>query len=741
MTIWDILSRLEGVKSHGDWYEACCPVPEHGDEHASLTVSLGDTGILLNCHADCTFDAICGALQAHPSELFYENSRNGTAPRREIAATYDYTDEEGRLLFQAVRYIPKDFRQRRPGENGDWIWDLKQTRRVLYHLPRLLSAVAKGVTIWIVEGEKDVHALEEMGFAATTNPMGAGKGKWLTTFSDTLAHACVVILPDRDAEGEEHAERIARSLEGTVESVRVIRLPGLPKGGDVSDWIRAGGTKDELVQLARETPVWTRADERDPLMDAMQPPPPADTPELMALPDPYPRTDLGNAHRLVDRHGVNLRWCEAWQTWLIWDGKRWTRDPNLGAERYAHETVEAMYRAAWKIDDTDQQKEFSKFALTSQGGQRIQAMLRCARALQEVAGVPDQFDVNDWTFNVFNGTVDLLNGALLPHRREDYITRLAPVVCDPLEECPLWLSFLNTIFQGNEELIGFLQRACGYALAGTARERCLFVLWGSGDNGKSTFLELLRDLMGDYGHKMPKEVVSEMSRRGGQANPDVAALKGKRFCYFSETTTGGRLSEAFIKELTGNEAIWARDVYEKGFNFVPQFKIFLGTNHKPRIIDPGKAFWNRVRLIPFTYSIPKAEQDPGFKDRLWEERSGILNWMLAGAREWLANGLQVPAIVEAATAQYREEQDTLGQFVAECCVADPLGQMKTRQKEVYDRYVAWCSENHESFVMKSREFRDRMIDRGFRCDVSTGGFPYLFGIGLQVDNNRGDLFS
>jgi putative DNA primase/helicase len=457
----------------------------------------------------------------------------------------------------------------------------------------------------------------------------------------------------------------------------------------------------------------------------------------MVLPDPYPRTDLGNAHRLVDRHGENLRWCEAWQTWLVWDGRRWARDPDLASERYAHETVEAMLRGAVDIPDDDQRKAFLRFAITSQGRGRIQAMLGCARPFREVATVPDQYDVSDWSFNMASGTLDLRTGEHLGHRREDYLTQIVPVAFDPRARCPLWEEFLGTIFQKNEDLIGFIQRACGYALAGTSRERCMFVLWGSGDNGKSTFLELLRDLMGDYGHKMPKEVVTEMARRGGQANPDVAALRGKRFCYFSETTTGGRLSEAFIKELTGNEAIWARDLYEKGFNFVPQFKLFLATNHKPRIIDAGKAFWNRVRLIPFTYSIPRTEQDPALKDRLWEERSGILNWMLAGCREWLANGLQVPAIVEAATQEYREEQDTLAQFMAECCIVGPLP-MQTRQKAVYDRYVAWCQETHERHIMRSKEFRDRMIDRGFRCEVSTGGFPYFYGLGLEVESNRED---
>lgn len=243
----NVLGRLEGVKSHNGYYMALCP--GHDDSKASLSVGQGDDGrVLVKCHAGCSTDDVLRAVSLTRADLFPH--RNGTNGHRNIAETYDYTDEAGNLLFQAVRYEPKGFSQRKPDGGGGWIYQgifKNGTRPVLYRLPKVLEAVCKGTPVWVVEGEKDVHRLEREGLTATTSPMGAGK--WRDPYSDALAGANVKIVPDNDGPGRKHARKVARSLHGKAASVSIMEPPGLPEGKDVSDWFAGGGTAEELVNL------------------------------------------------------------------------------------------------------------------------------------------------------------------------------------------------------------------------------------------------------------------------------------------------------------------------------------------------------------------------------------------------------------------------------------------------------------------------------------------------------------
>ena len=251
-----VLERLDGVRQVGDGsYEGSCPHDEHGkrrgDVHPSLSVKEGDDGrALLNCHAGCPTEEILPAIDLSMSDLFERREDITSNGSRKIVAAYDYTDDAGNLLFQSVRYEPKDFSQRKPDGNGGWIYKgifKNGTRPVLYRLPKVMEAVHERRTIWVVEGEKDVHLLEREGLTATTNPMGAGK--WRDAFSDALAGADVRIVPDNDSAGREHARKVAGSLRGKAREVRIIELPGLPVGGDVSDFFDGGGSVEELQSL------------------------------------------------------------------------------------------------------------------------------------------------------------------------------------------------------------------------------------------------------------------------------------------------------------------------------------------------------------------------------------------------------------------------------------------------------------------------------------------------------------
>lgn len=244
-----ILAQLKGVKCGNGQRTAKCPA--HDDQRNSLSIAEGEDGkVLLTCHAGCTLESIVAAIGLEMKDLFPDvgkSAKKSSGP--EIVATYDYVDEAGKRLYQVVRYQPKDFRQRKPNGKDGWTWKLSDVRRVPYHLPQLIKAVADGNLIFVVEGEKDVAALEKLGLVATCNAGGAGK--WLDSHSKSLRGAHVAILPDNDEPGRKHAEAVKKSLKGIAASVKVIYLPGLPDKGDVSDWVAAGGTAEELKALVK----------------------------------------------------------------------------------------------------------------------------------------------------------------------------------------------------------------------------------------------------------------------------------------------------------------------------------------------------------------------------------------------------------------------------------------------------------------------------------------------------------
>ncbi len=263
-TLSDILNRLQGVRKSPNGHEARCPA--HDDRRQSLSIALGENGcVLLKCHAGCAVPQICAALDITVKDLFPQNLSRTELPRRpnptrsdagqRIAATYDYVDKTGTVLFQVVRLEPKDFRQRRRDANGDWVWNLEGVHRVLYRLPEVLQAIARHEPVLIVEGEQDADQLRAQGFVATCNPMGAGK--WNPAYTATLRGAQAILIPDKDKPGREHAQAVAEALRDACESVKLLELPNLNGRAvkDATDYLRAGGTAETLRALiARALP-------------------------------------------------------------------------------------------------------------------------------------------------------------------------------------------------------------------------------------------------------------------------------------------------------------------------------------------------------------------------------------------------------------------------------------------------------------------------------------------------------
>jgi len=419
----------------------------------------------------------------------------------------------------------------------------------------------------------------------------------------------------------------------------------------------------------------------------------------------YNLTDLGNAERFVADHGDDVLYCYPWRKWLVRGGARWVRDEAGRVHKLAKGRVRGIYREASDADDEDRRKALAKHAAASESETRIRAMVELAKS--EVPVAPEELDANPWVLNVLNGTIDLRTGELREHRREDLITKLAPVEYDPAATAPTWEAFLERVLPG-DELRAFVQRAAGYSATGDTSEQCMFIHHGPGANGKSTFQETLAAALGDYAMRTPTETLL-VKRSGGVPN-DVARLKGARFVTASETEEGRRLAESLVKDLTGQDTISARFMWAEWFDFKPTHALHLSTNHKPEIRGTDPAIWRRIRLIPWAVTIPPAEQDRKLSEKLRGELPGVLAWIVRGCLQWQREGLQAPEEVRQATKAYRAEMDVLAAFLADCCVRDE--DEEAFAGELWGAWKRWCEETGEHAGTQKR-FGGRLAERGF----------------------------
>lgn len=401
-------------------------------------------------------------------------------------------------------------------------------------------------------------------------------------------------------------------------------------------------------------------------------------------------TDLGNARRFVQQFHRDVRHVKSWRRpWLIWDGARWAPDETGEADRLAKNTVKAIYQEAGRLSNSEQHDALVKHAIRSESASRIRSILELASTEPEIALISDVLDADPWLLNVENGTIDLRTGGMKPARRQDLITKMAPVAYDESADHPRWSRFLEDICAGNEELMLYLQRAVGYACTGDVREQCLFFCYGTGQNGKSTFIEIIHELLGTYAQQA--EFSSFLQRRGEGPRNDLARMRGTRFVSAVEAPGDRSFDESILKQLTGGDTITARRLYEEFFEFRPTHKIFLAANHKPHVSEQSEAFWRRIRLIPFTVYIPPEKRDLDLKKNLTNELSGILNWVIQGCLDWQREGLQEPDVVRKATRSYREEEDLLGEFIEAMCEIEPRSWSPT--SDLYQGFVTWWRES------------------------------------------------
>lgn len=423
-----------------------------------------------------------------------------------------------------------------------------------------------------------------------------------------------------------------------------------------------------------------------------------------------PTTDYGNAQRLVVRHGHDLRFAKA-LGWLVWDGRRWKPNDIGEVERRAKHTVRKLYAEADRSEDKSKRKALAAWAAQCESAFRIRNMIELAWSEPGIAVTADQFDRHPYLLNVANGTIDLRTGELREHRRQDYLTKIIPHRYDAAATCDGWRKFLDRIFADNKRLISFVQRAGGYSLTGDCGERVLFLLHGTGANGKTVLVEVMRGVLGDYSMRTPAQTL--MMKRGDSIPNDVARLRGARFVTASETDDNRRFAEALIKDLTGGDTIAARFMRREWFEFQPEFKLWLATNHKPIVRGTDDAVWDRIPLIPFTVSIPRAERDKDLKGKLLAEAEGILAWLVDGCLAGQGRGLDFPPEVIAATAEYRAEMDTLGTFIDERCIV--AEQAICGAGELYEAFTKWSEQAGERAISQ-RAFGLRLRERDFDND-------------------------
>jgi putative DNA primase/helicase len=440
-------------------------------------------------------------------------------------------------------------------------------------------------------------------------------------------------------------------------------------------------------------------------------------------------TELGLARRFVRLVGRDYRFVPATRTWLAWAETHWARAQGGEVERAGKQVVESLWIEVAAETDPDRQRALAKFALVAQSARSIRNMLALAETELGIALPPDALDRDPWLLNCLNGTLEQRGFPhLRAHRREDLITKCLPVPYDPDAPCPTWLDFLDRIFGGKQDLIRFVQRAIGYSLVGEIRDQVLLLCWGTGANGKSTLLQAIAALLGDYAATLAAETLLARKSDAALVLNDLSTLQGARFVIAVESDMGRRLAEARVKQLTSVEAIKVKRLFADVYSIAPSFKLWIATNHKPRITGTDHAIWRRIRLIPFDIAIPDDEQDHGLGAKLETERAGILAWAVQGCLGWQAEGLGAPQEIREATAAYREQMDNMASFIAERCVEEKGAQVTAT--DLYDAFAAWSKRDNEPLVPK-RTFGMLLQERGFTQSRSPKSRKWI-GLRLQT---------
>lgn len=436
--------------------------------------------------------------------------------------------------------------------------------------------------------------------------------------------------------------------------------------------------------------------------------------------------DTGNADRMMDQYGKYIKYSYVDNDWYFYNGSYWETDNKGMIAKFADDVVDNLKHekiaVAPDVDPEDAQEKWQQFVKKSR--QHTQKKNFVEETKHRVPVLHGEFDKDPMLLNAVNGYVDLSNGILQDHDITKMFSQQSNVEYSDTTDCPTWISFLNQIFDSNQSVINYIQKAVGYSATGSTDEQVMFILFGSGRNGKSVFINTIAKILGTYAKSMNAQSIMVRGNDSG-ANSDIARLEGARLVTSTEPNEGVRLDEGLVKQLTGGDTVTARFLYGKEFEFNPQFKLWLATNHKPIIRGTDDGIWRRLMMVPFEVQIPQDKVDKKLDDKLWSEAVGILNWIVDGAIKWQKEGLNPPAEITKASKEYRDEMDVITLFVSECCEIG--GEYQAPAGELFQKYKEWAKDNSE-YSMSKQKFGKEMKQK-FEYKRSRQGIFYQ---GLKI---------
>lgn len=723
-----VLSFFPDAKPTGKGWMTRCPA--HDDQNPSLWIHEdNDQNVHLKCFAGCASKAVRDAVGLH----YYDT----LAVRHD--RVYHYTDAEGHPLFDVVLFHNLDFKSGKKvfgqgvPESIGWNWGIvgKGIKTVLYRLPEVVEAVRSGQTIFIAEGEKDVETLRRMDFVATTNPGGAGK--WSKDYSKYLKGADVVLLFDNDEAGHKHRDLLLTSLQGVASRLRV--LPPFPQK-DVSDWIGDGGTPDAFRRMVEEAPVHQsnghgavilseapHNEESTIIHDESQKELVA--PSSVSISRPINghadasamedariyeslsnevkqvflnanHTDIGYAECLVALYGNRIRFASSpgaqKGSWLVWNGSYWEENAIM-VRKFATQVARLRVMAGTYGNKPELVKH-----------KAIKFVIDTMRAAEQSCWIDRACLDQGNLLPLKNATINLDKLEVYEPRREDYQTYCLEYEYNHKADCPRVKKFLSEIIitedgaTDNDLLIEF-QKWAGYALTTHVREEIFPLLWGTGANGKSKLLELLRLSMGRFATAVDSRAFeADFQDDKGRV---VASFFKKRLIIANETEKHKRLKTSFVKRLTGGDTLTGSPMYQDRIEFEPTHKILFAFNHKPKVDGRDEAIWRRILLIPFRAKFEGERADKKILEKLSKELPGFLNWRLDGLRMYYRDGLQLHKIesVRHATKSYRIESDSIGRFLKECCMFRP--DLNVVSSVLYANYKEWCEQTGDQPIRQN----------------------------------------
>lgn len=682
------LSNLDDVQRTGpDQYKAKCPA--HNDKHASLSVNVTDEKINFHCHAGDSPDQILNSMGLEWNDIYFDDDNYSPKPKpkvkkkkkqkRKIVNTYDYRNEKGNLLFQVVRFEPKGFMQRRPDDNGGHKWGLGQTERVLYNLPEVNQAVTNNDVVYLVEGEKDADNLMKLGLTATTAPMGAGK--WNSNYTDALRGAEVVIIPDNDKPGKEHAEQVARTLHEVTSSIKIVELPDLEEKQDFTDWINKGFDKDDLLRIEKNCPIYKPDSKQKDEGNEFE----------SFLPSPI-------AHSIIDaeqqKNNLYRYVAETGLFYFYSNRGYWKTQKEIYIQKIIREYLRE-FNPKWETNH------------------KVNEVLTALKSLLLDPENKELFNAgynpDTRLINTKTGMLDWKNEIILDYDPKYYSQFQLPVEYDENAECPNWEKSLKEWVPEKEARM-FLQEYVGYSLIPDTSLQKSLILYGTGSNGKSTFLNILIKLFGEENlsslplHRLADRFETvKIQDKLVNICPDISAS------YLKET--------GVLKALISGEKVKGEFKYGASFSFDPVARLIFSANELPRSSDQSDAWYRRLEIVKFpnTFSKSDPEFDLHLEDKLIKELPGILNWAVTGLKRLkMQEQFTQSEAVNEAKKQYEVDNDNVAAFVED--KTEYSVENYEVASELYEMYKHYCDTN--GLKKKSRrQFTARLKNFGFETEV------------------------